>query len=130
VEDSVDESGEAAFVEGDDFLEALLELGWLGGGIGDAMADVVFEELGFEAAEGGVDGVDGVEDFRTLAVFLDHAADALDLACDLFDAAGEGCGLLASALHEDTHGGYRGFFKRGLIAEEIFRSLSGVFAFS
>ena len=99
-------SGEAALVEGDEFFHAAVELLGVGGGFGDAVADVVFQELRFQAAEGGMDGGDGVEDFRAIAVLRDHAADALDLPGDAVDAAEERGGFVAGAIHEYTYRGY------------------------
>jgi hypothetical protein len=104
-------SGEAAFVEGDELFEALVEEFWVCDGVVDAVADVVFEEFGFEGAEGGVDGADGVEDFRAFAVVFDHAADPIDLAGDFADAGEEWGGGGGVAVHVYTHGGYIGWVK-------------------
>ena len=43
-------SGEAAFVEGDHFLQAAFELIRLGGGFAHTVAQMVFEELRFQPA--------------------------------------------------------------------------------
>lgn len=98
--------GKAALVETDDFIEPLAQLGRVSGGIGDAVAHVVFQELGFQSAERGVDGADGIEDIRAFPVFLDHSPDSLELADDLFHPAHERSALLAVAVHAFTHRGY------------------------
>ena len=92
-------SSEAALVEGDQLFKASIQLRRVGRGFRDAMPDMVLQQRGFQSAQRGVDRGDGVEDFRTVAVLLDHPADPLDLPDDAVDPAGQGLALAAVSLH-------------------------------
>ena len=93
------DSSEAALVEGDEFFEATVELLGVGGGFGNAMSDVILQQGGLQAAQGGMNGGNGMQDFRAIAVLLNHPADPLDLADDSIDPADQGLALAAVALH-------------------------------
>lgn len=77
-------SGETAFVEGDDFIESLVELRGITRGGGDTVADMIFQQLGLESSQGGVDGGDRVKDLGAFPVVFNHPPDPFDLPGDLF----------------------------------------------
>ena len=92
-------SSEAALVEVDQLFQPMIELLRIGGGFGDAVSDVILQQGGLQAAQGGMNGGNGVQDFRAIAVLLNHPADPLDLADDSIDPADQGLALAAVALH-------------------------------